>query len=123
MNQIHTNKQKKYYKEVIHLYFEMGYGSKRISRLLPISDSTVLNWVRIFARENGVKLRSNMCIIKEEKKSKSSESEIKRLQERISGLEGQLLHAEIKAEAYDEMINVAEAKFKIHIRKKAGAKQ
>lgn len=64
-----------------------------------------------------------MCIIKEEKKSKFSESEIKRLQERISGLEGQLLHAEIKAEAYDEMINVAEAKFKIHIRKKAGAKQ
>lgn len=31
--------------------------------------------------------------------------------------------AEIKAEFYDEMINVAEAKFKVPIRKKAGAKQ
>ena len=38
-------------------------------------------------------------------------------------MEEQLLKAEIKAEAYDEMINVAEAKFKIPIRKKAGAKQ
>ena len=28
--------------------------------------------------------------------------------------------AEIKAEAYDELINVAEAKFNIQIRKKAG---
>ena len=33
------------------------------------------------------------------------------------------IKAEIKAEAYDELINVAEAKFRIPIRKKAGAKQ
>ena len=45
------------------------------------------------------------------------------LQARIKELEAQLLMAEIKAEAYDELINVAEAKFKIQIRKKAGAKQ
>ena len=40
-----------------------------------------------------------------------------------SALEAQLRQAEIKAEFYDEMINVAEAKFKVPIRKKAGAKQ
>ena len=37
--------------------------------------------------------------------------------------EAQLGQTEIKAELYDEMINVAEAKFKIPIRKKACAKQ
>ena len=45
------------------------------------------------------------------------------LQARIKELEAQLLKAEIKAEAYEELINVAEAKFRIQIRKKAGAKQ
>ena len=46
-----------------------------------------------------------------------------KLQTRVKELEAQLLRAEIKAEAYDELINVAEAKFRIPIRKKAGAKQ
>ena len=49
--------------------------------------------------------------------------EVKELQNRIKDLESKLFQAELKAEFYDEMINVAEAKFKIPIRKKAGAKQ
>ena len=55
--------------------------------------------------------------------SSQEKDEIAKLQARVKELEAQLLHAEIKAEAYDEMINVAEAKFRIPIRKKAGAKQ
>ena len=38
-------------------------------------------------------------------------------------LRKELTKAEIKAEAYDELINVAESKFGIQIRKKAGAKR
>ena len=45
------------------------------------------------------------------------------LQSELKKLQAQLNKAEIKAEAYDELINVAEAKFNIQIRKKAGAKQ
>ena len=52
-----------------------------------------------------------------------AESDVKALQSRIKELEKRLRMAEIKAEAYDEMINVAEAKFRIPIRKKAGAKR
>ena len=37
------------------------------------------------------------------------DNEVKELQKRIKELEVQLLAAEIKAEAYDEMLNVAEA--------------
>lgn len=44
--------------------------------------------------------------------------EVENLKKRIKELEAQLRQAEIKAEFYDEMINVAEAKFKIPIRKK-----
>ena len=45
------------------------------------------------------------------------------LQSELKRLRAQLKKAEIKAEAYDELINVAEAEFNIPIRKKAGAKQ
>lgn len=45
------------------------------------------------------------------------------LQKEIKDLRAQLTKAEIKAEAFDELINVAEAQFGIQIRKKAGAKQ
>ena len=45
------------------------------------------------------------------------------LQSELKKLRAQLNKAEIKAEAYNELINVAEAKFNIQIRKKAGAKQ
>lgn len=58
-----------------------------------------------------------------EETEKDQSREIEELQKRVKELEAQLLRAEIKAEFYDEMINVAEAKFKIPIRKKAGAKQ
>ena len=37
------------------------------------------------------------------------DNEVKELQKRVKELEVQLLAAEIKAEAYDEMLNVAEA--------------
>jgi len=49
--------------------------------------------------------------------------DVQELQAELKRLRAQLIKAEIKAEAYDELINVAEAKFNIQIRKKAGAKQ
>lgn len=45
------------------------------------------------------------------------------LQAKIKELEAQLKRESIRADFYDEMINVAEAKFNIPIRKKAGTKQ
>ena len=55
--------------------------------------------------------------------SQNQSKEVEALQKRVRELEAQLRQVEIKAEFYDEMISVAEAKFKIPIRKKAGAKQ
>ena len=49
--------------------------------------------------------------------------DVQALQAELKRLRAELLNAQIKSEAYDELINVAEAKFGIQIRKKAGAKQ
>lgn len=124
MYRLHTAKQLQYFDEVIRLHYEEGYGEDRISQLLPISHTTASRWIAIFAKEKGKISGANDMRKPQETASSSQEKdEIAKLQARVKELEAQLLHAEIKAEAYDEMINVAEAKFRIPIRKKAGAKQ
>ena len=49
--------------------------------------------------------------------------DVKELRKKTKELEAQLLAAEVKAEVYDRMIEIAEARFGIPIRKKPGAKQ
>ena len=124
MYQLHTEKQLKYFDEVIRLHYEEGYGEDRIEQVLPVSHSTASRWIAIFAREKGkVSGTNDMRKPQANTSSQVTNDEVAKLQERVKELEAQLLRAEIKAEAYDEMINVAEAKFRIPIRKKAGAKQ
>ena len=59
----------------------------------------------------------------EQVQEKETNADCKALQQRIKELEAQLKKESIRADFYDEMINVAEAKFNIPIRKKAGTKQ
>ena len=124
MYQLHTKKQRLYFNEVIRLHYEEGLGNNRIEHLLPIGHTTASRWIAIFAKEKG-----KISIVEDMKKPQTTipaqdqSKEVDALQKRVKELEAQLLQAEIKAEFYDEMINVAEAKFRIPIRKKAGAKQ
>lgn len=64
---------------------------------------------------------------KEEAASKATsieaEEDIQALKAELSAMEAKLKQAELRADLYDEMINVAEKKFKVEIRKKAGAKR
>lgn len=124
MYQLHTEKQRKYFAEAIRLHYEEGYGSNRIERILPVGHSTISRWIAIFAKEKGkISMAKHSINTQDISSVRINDDEVKELQKRIKELEAQLLAAEIKAEAYDEMINVAEAKFRIPIRKKAGAKQ
>ena len=121
--ELQTSKQKLYYKEVIRLHQEKGYGNRRISHILPISRSTVTKWITIFASEN----KDRPIAMKKKKTISSpqttSNDDIKALQAENQRLKSQLKHESLRADAYNEMINVAEGKFKIPIRKKAGVKQ
>ena len=119
-----SEKQKKYYDEVIRLHFEQGYGEDTISRFIPVGHSTIGRWIATFVSENGkISLPRVMKKYQKESSPQALSSDVESLQKRVKDLEKQLLQAELKAEFYDEMITVAEAKFKIPIRKKAGAKQ
>lgn len=121
-----TEKQLKYFDEVIRLHFEEGYGEDRISSILPIGHTTASRWISIFASCRGNVIKSEDMSKKVEKlplrQGKESE-ELLRLRRENSELTKQLRYEKMRADAYDEMINVAEAMFEIPIRKKAGAKR
>jgi len=123
--------QAKYYDEVMRLYFDEGMGSMRITHLVPVSRTTILRWIRNFVGENPeyryqmqkastVKLEDTSAAKQNEK---ASQAEIKALKEELGRLQVKLRKAELRADLYDEMINVAEKQFNIPIRKKVGAKQ
>ena len=122
---LQTKKQKLYYDEVIRLHREYGYGEGRISKILPIGHATISRWIAIFVSEN----KEKSVRMKKQKPrtvpvvADTQVKDIKSLQSEITRLQAQLKQESLRADAYEEMINVAESKFNISIRKKAGAKR
>ncbi|MCQ2075878.1 MAG: helix-turn-helix domain-containing protein [Bacteroidaceae bacterium] len=121
----HTKKRELYYDRVIKLYQEEGLNYERISKIIPVSSDTVSNWIRTFVAEN--QNSTHMAKTNHPQKVSpvpgSESADVKVLQSEIARLKKQLAHETLRADAYDELINVAEKQFNISIRKKAGAKQ
>ena len=115
-----------YFDEVIRLHYELGYGATKIAEIIPIDHTTAWRWIRKFAAENKGKT-TPMARTKKKAAPKASDGEakddIQSLKAELSALKDKLKQAEMRADLYDEMINVAEKKFKVEIRKKAGAKR
>ena len=126
----YSSKREQYYDKAMRLYFEEGMRVTQICRILPVSRRAVYDWIAIFAEENpqvasmkGVKQVKKVSKPSPESQAEELPKTVMELQAELKKLRAQLKKAEIKAEAYDELINVAEAKFNIPIRNKAGAKQ
>lgn len=140
MSEIKSSNAAKYYTRVIRLHIS-GMGSKRISKIIPLSKPTIDRWIRNFANEHQCsvkmsrKLRLNSlpsgslqsdndcmsCDLKESQPSPSSPDanvDVASLQAEISRLKSQLAQVSLRADAFDELINVAEKQFNISIRKK-----
>jgi len=116
-----------YYDEAIRLHFELGYGEDRIASVLPIGHTTAWRWIRKFAAENKV-TTTPMSRTKKAKTSPGAsdgeaKDDIQSLKAELSALKARLKVAEMRADLYDGMIKVAEKRFKVEIRKKAGAKR
>jgi transposase len=125
-----TVKKEQYYQEVVEMYKNTGYSSYRLSKHFPLSKHTLQRWIANFVAENPqeaimkrVKTVRNAPAPSPDVPAEELPKDVQELQAELKELRAQLTKAEIKAEAYDELINVAEAKFNIQIRKKAGAKQ
>ena len=121
----HTKKRELYYDRVIKLYQEEGLNYERISKIIPVSSDTVSNWIRTFVAENqsSVRMAKTNNSQSTSPVSSSKSADVNVLQAEIAQLKKQLAHERLRADAYDELINVAEKQFNISIRKKAGTKQ
>jgi transposase len=127
--------KKQYLSKVLHLYFEEGMGYRSISEILPVSFASVGNWIRTFAIEYKSKTEIMEAISNLDKSSREqsgkatdksnsgSSKDTTSLESELANLKEELKYQRLRADAYDEMINVAEEQFNIKIRKKTGAKQ
>ena len=106
-------------------------GKTRISKIIPVSDWTISNWIRTFVAENPQYKSKRMKYEEEKRKKRTIEKSLQSplpndkqsLQSEVARLRKALREASMRVDLYDEMINVAEKQFNISIRKKAGTKQ
>ena len=131
MSKQQTPKQRQYLSTVLELYWQKGMSSEKISRYLGLGHTTVWRWISIFAGENpqtipdmsketSTQLPQNIAA---SNCADAKSPEIQALEREIARLQAELERAEIKAELYNKMIDLAEEKLNIPVRKKYGAKQ
>lgn len=122
MNNVSPFREKRkaeFYEEVIRLYHEENLRPCEIAEKLSLKKCTVSFWIRTFAEHTAIEsMKQDLQIA-----SDTLPTGVQELQKEVLELRKRLVQEKLRADAYDEMINVAEGKFKIKIRKKAGAKQ
>lgn len=113
-----TEKRAKYYDQVIEIYRQTGFTPYRIAKmnLVPVGEHAIENWIANFVAENGK-------VSPEQVMQKKETEEVKALEARIADLEEQLRLEKMRGRLNDKIIEIAEKKYNIQIRKKAGAKQ
>ena len=122
-------KRDKYYGLATDMYFKEGASITTISKKISTPSSTIRRWLRTFAEENCIEMTSKKYgkRINNELVSVGSKGSVgcdeKALRDEIKRLERELKRERLRADLNEEIINVAEQKFNIQIRKKAGAKR
>jgi hypothetical protein len=125
-------RQAKYYNDterkiIIEEYLEGGISKTEIWRKYTQQHEEhghINRWMRLLGYDvtkSKPKLVSSSLVMKKQIRDKKIEKTI--LEERIKELEQALINSELRASAYDTMINIAEKELKINIRKKSYTKQ
>ena len=108
---------------------------RSISEILPVSFACVDYWIRNFAKQYNsetviMKAISNLdesscgdSIRAKDSTNLVTSKETESLTTELGKFKEELKYQRLRADAYDEMINVAKELFDIKIRKKVGAKQ
>ena len=114
--------------QIILEYLEQGCGYRKLEKKYGISRTTICKWVQIYQGIHGLErtakqqshyLRDMNDPQKKRLPKKSPDTED--LQKKIAALEKQLQWEKLRADSLDTMINIAEEKLNISIRKKSGS--
>jgi hypothetical protein len=109
----YIEQRKKYLRAVLREHRKTGLSSYQLSKIFPISSSTM-------KKSSTPKLAVGKTA---PEVISSANTPQETAEEKIARLEKELEDANLRADLYNEIINVAEKKFNIQIRKKAGTKQ
>ncbi len=116
-----------HYDEALQLR-KQGLSYRAISAKTGVSKTQLHRWLRIFAEKKPLPMRRKVKArraagVRPPERTGTKAPSVETLEQKVKRLEKELGEARLRADFYDEMINVAESKFGIQIRKKAGAKR
>jgi transposase-like protein len=116
--------------QIIQEYLQQGCGYRKLQDKYGISRTTICKWVQIYQDVHGLERTSKQqnhyirdMESPDKKRLPKKHSTQEDLQKKIALLEKQLQWEKLRADALDTMINVAEEKLHIAIRKKPGSPQ
>jgi len=116
--------------QIIKEYLEQGCGYRKLQSKYGISRTTICKWVQVYQGIHGLdrtQKQQNHYLrdMDDPNKKRLPKKNItaEDLQKKIAALEKQLQWEKLRADALDTLINVAEDKLNISIRKKSGSPQ
>ena len=116
--------------QIIQEYLNTGCGYRKLQEKFGISRTTICKWVQIYQgihelprNEKQQKHYIRDMIDPDKKRAPKKDITHDDLLKKIAALEKQLEWEKLRADALDIMINVAEEKLNIPIRKKSGSRQ
>lgn len=116
--------------QIILEYLEQGCGYRKLQEKYGISRTTICKWVQIYQGIHGLDRTQkqqnhylrDMDDPNKKRLPKANPTSLD-LEKKIAALEKQLQWEKLRADALDTMINIAEEKLNIAIRKKSGSPQ
>lgn len=116
--------------QIIQEYLQQGCGYRKLQDKYGISRTTICKWVQIYQGIHGLERTTKQqnhylrdMDSPEKKRLPKKHPTQQDLEKKIALLEKQLQWEKLRADALDTMINVAEEKLHIAIRKKPGSPQ
>lgn len=116
--------------QIIREYLEQGCGYRKLQGKYGISRTTICKWVQIYQGIHGLERtrKQQNHYLRDmddpnKKRQPKKQNTTQDLEKKIAALEKQLQWEKLRADALDTLINVAEDKLNISIRKKHGSQQ
>ena len=109
----------------IQLYLASNQTKSEFEKENGLGRDSISKWLRTFAIEDkttSVSLSPSMSTLSTDNKTESPEEELRRLRLELKAKELELKRMTMARDAYEKMIEIAETKYAIPIRKNSGAK-
>ena len=116
--------------QIIQEYLQQGCGYRKLQEKYGINRTTICKWVQIYQGVHGLQRTTKQqnhylrdMDDPQKKRLPKKRPTQQDLEQKIAALQKQLEWEKLRADALDTMINVAEEKLNISIRKKSGSPQ